>query len=93
MKALHWREALKTLGLLGGAALAAGCTPVKILMPLRMMATRVPDLDRWESPRDYPTIENGLPAHESPTWTEASAVGRLAIQPPAVAPSPRLVTT
>ncbi len=58
-----------------------------------MMATRVPDLDRWESTRDYPTIKNGLLAHESPVWAEAAATGRLTIQdPPAVAQSPRLVS-
>ena len=73
--------------------LRAGSLPRTIGLALKMMATRVPDLDRWESTRDYPTIEHGELAHESPVWAEAAAAGRLTIQdPPAVAPSPPLVT-
>jgi len=73
--------------------LRAGSVPRTLGLAIRMMATRVPDLDRWESTRDYPTIEHGVLAHESPVWSEAAAAGRLAIQDPrAVAPSPPLVT-
>ena len=73
--------------------LRAGSVPRTLGLALRMMATRVPDLDRWESTRDYPTIRNGLLAHESPVWAKAAAAGRLTIQdPPAAAPSPARVT-
>ncbi len=69
--------------------LRAGSLPRTLGLALRMMATRPPDLDRWESTRDYPTIEHGELAHESPVWAQAAAAGRLTIQDsPAVAPSP-----
>ncbi len=70
--------------------LRAGSVPRTLALALRMMATRVPDLDRWESTRDYPTIEHGELAHESPLWAKAAAAGRLTIQdPPAAPPRPR----
>lgn len=56
----------------------------------RMMLTPAPDLDRWESRRDYPTIESPRLAHENPAWVEAAEATRLLVleDPPTLAASP-----
>ena len=35
---------------------------------MKMMATRIPDLDRWEQDRDHPLIANGMLAQDNPDW-------------------------
>jgi NAD(P)H dehydrogenase (quinone) len=52
-----------------------------LLFALRMMATRAPDLVRWEQARDYPLIAGGVLAHESPDWTTAAGRRQLLLQP------------
>jgi uncharacterized protein YbjT (DUF2867 family) len=52
-----------------------------ISFALRMIATRAPDLDRWEATRDYPLISSGLLAHENPDWVAATARQQLLLQP------------
>lgn len=39
---------------------------------LKMMATRVPDLDQWERDRDHPLISNSMLAHENPEWVKTA---------------------
>ena len=35
---------------------------------MKMIATRVPDLDQWEQNRDQPLIANGMLAQDNPDW-------------------------
>lgn len=35
---------------------------------MKMIATRVPDLDQWEKDRDHPLIANGQLAQDNPDW-------------------------
>ncbi len=35
---------------------------------LKMIATRVPDLNQWEQNRDHPLIANGMLAQDNPDW-------------------------
>ena len=35
---------------------------------MKMITTRVPDLDRWEQNRDHPLIANGMLAQDNPDW-------------------------
>ncbi len=39
---------------------------LKLMM--KMIATRVPDLDQWELKRDHPLIANGALAQDNPDW-------------------------
>jgi len=42
---------------------------VRALNPMmKMIATRVPDLNQWEQNRDHPLITNGMLAHDNPDW-------------------------
>jgi hypothetical protein len=38
---------------------------------LKTVLTRVPDLDRWESERGYPMLNNPVLAHNSEEWLES----------------------
>ncbi len=40
---------------------------------IRTLLTRVPDLDRWESERDYPLLAKAQLAHTSEAWRNAAA--------------------
>ena len=51
-------EAKKTVANMGRA----------LVLMMKMLTTRVPDLVRWEQDRDHPLIANGMLAHESPEW-------------------------
>ena len=35
---------------------------------MKMIATRVPDLNQWEQNRDHPLIANGMLARDNPDW-------------------------
>ena len=35
---------------------------------MKMIATRVPNLDQWEEKRDHPLIANGMLAQDNPDW-------------------------
>ncbi len=35
---------------------------------MKMIATRVPDLNQWEQNRDHPLIANGMLAQDNPDW-------------------------
>lgn len=35
---------------------------------MKMVVTRVPDLDQWEQNRDHPLIANGMLAQDNPDW-------------------------
>ena len=48
---------------------------------VKMMLTRVPDLDRWERDQGYPMLEKPLLAHDSPDWRQAAEKKRLLLQP------------
>lgn len=39
-----------------------------LTLMMKMLATRVPDLDRWEQNRDHPLIANGMLAQDNPDW-------------------------
>ena len=43
-----------------------------LALMLKMMATRVPDLDQWEKDRDHPLISNAMLAHENPEWVKTA---------------------
>ena len=47
-------------------------TASALTLMMKMLVTRVPDLDRWEQDRDHPLISNGLLAHENPDWLETA---------------------
>ncbi|AFY38369.1 hypothetical protein Lepto7376_2070 [[Leptolyngbya] sp. PCC 7376] len=46
---------------------------------VKTILTRVPDLDRWESKRDYPLLSNSALAHESDEWREVAQQKQLAL--------------
>ena len=48
---------------------------------LRILLTRLPDLDSWESERSYPLIKDGLLAHESEEWLHTARQKRLFLLP------------
>ncbi len=52
-----------------------------VVLALKAMFTRSPDFEAWEASRDYPTIPNGMLAHENPEWVEAADESRLLLQP------------
>ncbi len=62
-------------GLRVGTKLGAAAFMVK------MMLTRVPDLDRWERDQGYPMLEKPVLAHNSPDWRQAAEKKRLLLQP------------
>ena len=39
---------------------------------LRILMTRTPDLDRWESERSYPLIKEPVLAHDSEEWLQTA---------------------
>ena len=39
-----------------------------LTLMMKMVATRVPDLDQWEQNRDHPLIANGMLAQDNPDW-------------------------
>lgn len=44
-------------------------TKVRALnLMMKMIATRVPDLNQWEQNRDHPLIANGILAQDNPDW-------------------------
>ena len=47
-------------------------TASALALMMKMLTTRVPDLDRWEQDRDHPLISNGMLAHENPDWLETA---------------------
>ena len=47
---------------------------------IKMMLTRVPDVDRWERDRGHPMIEAPVLAHDSDEWRAAAEDGRLLLQ-------------
>ena len=49
-------------------------------LALRAMLTTVPNLDAWERSRDYPLIDDGQLAQESPEWVAAAERGQLVLE-------------
>lgn len=39
---------------------------------MKMIATRVPNLDQWEQHRDHPLIANGMLAQDNPEWLDTA---------------------
>jgi len=50
--------------------LKIGGKPGAFWQLLRILMTRTPDLDRWESERSYPLIKEPVLAHESEEWLQ-----------------------
>ncbi len=58
-------------GLAVGSKFQAG------LFALKMLLTRVPDLDRWEREQNHPILDRPVLAHDSPEWRAAAEQQRL----------------
>ena len=43
-----------------------------LALMMKMLTTRVPDLDRWELDRDHPLIANGMLAQDNPDWLKTA---------------------
>lgn len=61
--------------------LRAGTWLGAVGLGLRMMLTRVPNLDAWERRRDYPSIDGGVLAQANPEWVAAAKRRELVLQP------------
>ncbi len=48
---------------------------------VKMMLTRVPDLDRWERERGHPMLREPVLAHDSREWREAAEQKKLLLLP------------
>lgn len=57
----------------------AGGTLGAIWLMVKTVATRVPDLDRWESERGYPQLDEPVLAHDSEEWRRTARRQRLAL--------------
>ena len=69
---------------------SAGTKLSAILGLAKMMLTRVPDLDRWESERGHPTLRTPQFADENPEWMASASQQTLAlIDSPATRTTPR----
>ena len=60
--------------------LRAGTKLGALAFMLKMMLTRSPDLDRWETQRGHPMLEGPVLAHESDEWRKAAEQKRLLLQ-------------
>ena len=56
-----------------------GGTVGALWLMAKTMLTRVPDLDRWESDRGYPLLDEPVLAHDSDEWRHAAEQRRLAL--------------
>jgi len=65
----HIMPGLRRGSLLGALGLA-----------VRAAFTPAPDLNAWERSRDYPLIDDGLLAHQAPSWQAAANAGQLVLQ-------------
>jgi uncharacterized protein YbjT (DUF2867 family) len=64
----------------------AGTKFEAIAFLVRMMFSRVPDLDRWEDAQDLPRLARPMLAHESPAWRSHAEAQRLYLLPDVVSP-------
>ncbi len=48
---------------------------------VKMLLTRVPDLDRWERERGHPMLREPVLAHDSREWREAAEQKNLLLLP------------
>ena len=62
--------------------LTVGSRQAAVLMLLRMLLGRPPDLDRWEELQAYPRIAKPEPAVQFPAWVASAVQGRLYLQQP-----------
>ncbi len=61
--------------------LRAGTKLGALAFMVKMMLTRVPDLDRWERERGHPMLREPVLAHDSPEWREAAEQKKLLLLP------------
>lgn len=61
---------------------AVGTRIGALTLLLKTLLTRAPNLDRWESERGYPLLDDAVLAHDSPEWRASASEQRLPLLTP-----------